>query len=296
MDWARAKNALIVAFLIIDLLLGYRLYAMRQKPELPSPEMAALTRVLSENTITIDSVPEGSPRALGMLRALPYRLPDNELEPALEDLLGQDISLGRPDSVKDGLITWQSENRTVSVTTSGMVTFIDKGDLGKFTSKDRPGDREWAEEKAGAMVKQFLPPNSECTIDSTFDEATGQFLVEFALLYKKDPLVPATAWVWVSPGGITFANVGALNVRETVSTPHALITAPAAISYLASNLVEQKLTPARITSMELAYYLPTRADVVEFQLIPVWEMTVEFSDGGPPQHFHVNAYIGAIEP
>ncbi|MEX2461634.1 MAG: two-component system regulatory protein YycI [Paenibacillaceae bacterium] len=84
MDWSRAKMVLILSFLILNLLLGYQMWATRWDPRLLNSDMSAFKEetkqlLTSKNIKVLITIPKAVPK----LRQISVKFADNNGDPKL---------------------------------------------------------------------------------------------------------------------------------------------------------------------------------------------------------------------
>lgn len=286
MDWARAKTILILCYLVLNLFLGYRLYADPGRGEghltvVDSAQVAKTTARLAEAGIKlVTPVPERAP-ALAKI-TLRHRYSQEEA-----------VSLFFGDS-EGTILRHEEPGRTIYRRGNEILTFYDNGAMiFRLESNQVPVILDSA--AARRIFDEFwverggLPDGAR--FDSIYqDERSGKFLVYYYQEVDNRVIYGGQAVGMVGPGGLETVLLTWFDVTGSAGRKRAVIPPTDALEMVAGQV--KGTWPARefiVEALSLGYFTePYNAR--QWEAVPVWR--VRFRDG---RVYYVNAYTGEME-
>ncbi|MGB4314023.1 MAG: two-component system regulatory protein YycI [bacterium] len=289
MDWGRAKDILIVAFLALNLFLGFRLWTeMSRYP-------AATSQLLPEEiAATLDNLAAAGielavpiPREAPPLPLLQVQVSPLKPQKVAQYLLGnlEDVHIVRTPG-PEGEILFIRGGEELSVYPNGIITY--RYLYPRPPSPGREGIEEWAEEFI-AHQREFGQELRLKEIRELPQEEA--FLVRLEQLYQDRPLVgSAGVEALVAEEGIKFLWQRPLEPIGPAGEKKAIIPATEALLRLAAaregHKGGERLTIAEIT---LGYYNKLY-DAQEWEAVPVWALRTD-----EDQWYYINAFTGEQE-
>jgi hypothetical protein len=298
MDWSRAKDILIVAFLSLNLFLGFRLWTeMSRYP-------AATSQVLPEEiAATLDNL-----AAAGVEVAVP--IPRDT--PPLPLLQVQVSSLNPQKMAQYFLGTLEDVHTVRTPEPQGELLFVRYGEElsvypnGIFTYRylyprshsQSPASTYSTEQEVQHWAEKFIADQRELGQELRLKEIREisqeeAFLVRMEQVYRDRPLVgSAGVEALVSEAGVEFLWQRPLEPIGPAGEEKAIIPATEALLRLAAAREENKggegeiVTVAEIT---LGYYNKLY-DAREWEAVPVWALRTD-----QDQWYYINAFTGEQE-
>lgn len=289
MDWPRVKNILIISFLILNLLLVFRLYVQPNYAfpgeRLSEGGMDAIVKVLEQNGVTINTA---LPRVSSRLPAINISLHTYSAEEIAQmrtNILGplaqQDVA------PEDGQHVFTLGNELLIITARGYVTYIvsdpDPVPIGSAIS----------ETEAKAIANEFMGKKLGNPKDFVFDgisftEGMG-YLVDYVQTYNNFSMFPGYITMVVKPSGVARMWLCQLDISskrgvKDVITPHE------ALLKLHSHRVNSgETSKIEVLRVDLGYYSSIYDSDQAWEAVPVWRIYTSVGD------FKVNALSGIIE-
>jgi hypothetical protein len=287
LNWGQAKNLLIVAFVILDLILvslylDIRRYAPGHSAAgQAEPELVAH---LAENNITLAAelpweVPSLPLLRVGIEKQNPY--------PIALSFFGTltEVNVIRPEDPLLELVFTRDQEELLFYT-SGVNVYTHRG-------LDRsPSDQTavQAEKQAQNFLATHGGSEGLTLIRTVPYRRQGTYLVEFGQSYKGFPLVGASGAVLVvTPEGVENYWRRFLNVLGESGEPRAVITAAEALSALALQRPRPEAIPLTVREVVLGY-LNRVYNADEWEAAPVWRIWT-----GGDSYFYINAFTGELE-
>ncbi len=289
MNWEQAKTILIVAFLGLNLYLGYLVWEQNLRYPtgaalVTSEEVAAVEQRLQEAGVELRvPIPREAP-ALPLLRVemSPVRPYDLAREWFGGDLEGVTVERAPPE---DGSLLFTYQGQELEVQPDRAVSFRDP----------QPGwselDAEQAQEWGAAYQERMAARGQELRLEEVRPAGDEAFQLEFRHYFQNHPLVgrtgararlhrdgPLVVWHrWVSPRGPSGEERSVLPATE-------------ALLRLLSRWEEDPAgPPGAIDEIVLGFYNNVY-DAREWEAVPVWAVRVASGDW-----YYVNAYTGVLE-
>jgi regulatory protein YycI of two-component signal transduction system YycFG len=284
MNWEMAKNWLIVAFFLLDLILGWQVYESRKElksyVESYSDQVANTRTLLAEHGFSLDaSVPANHPD-MSFLRA-------DFSTPSLASLAKTTFPNSKTYTVEQGEGV-QSEQ--------GVLKLLDNGQW-TVTYRVLP---EVSSEDPSTISRYFWNGQGYVLDDSRSarDDKEGHGArLAFLLQFDSFPIFDATATAVVKDHHLSEYTQVFLGNMATSGDKKPTITALDALNNLANAVDKSMLRPDnRIIDIKLGYYhkLPKAAGQSEGMpattyWFPVWRIETE------QQVFYVNAFTGEVD-
>ncbi|MDI6894202.1 MAG: hypothetical protein QME70_06295 [Bacillota bacterium] len=291
MDWARAKNILIVAFLGVNLLLGYRLWtgpatASSSLYTVGAREVREVAAQLRERGVVLAAE---IPRRARPLALLTVSNPPVEPAAVAARFLGPGAEVVQEGDVWLGL----KGQEAVVVYPGGEVFYrrlprpgAQPGGTPPSAGKEKPPDPDRAVQAARDFwgERGGLPTGAD--LDYHAPAGAGRYLVVFTCQAAGHRFFGGRAAALVGPGGVEEA-YGAFPLAEKPSgNPRPILPATEALLRAAPLLVEKG---AVVVQVEEGYYSPVY-DAREWEAVPVWRVRL-----GSGASLYVNAYTGEPE-
>lgn len=286
MNWARAKSLLLLAFLVLDLVLGWSYLNLKQ--EAPGRatggqlEPTLVARLAEKNVTLATELPREMPRLallrVGIEKQNPYAL-------ALS-FFGQldGVKVSRTEEPLLELAFTRGEEALLFYT-SGVTVYTRRG-------LEEPGEQTAAE--AEQRAREFLAAHGGeeglNLVRSVPYRRQGTYLVEFGQSYAGYPLVGASGAVLVvTPAGVENYWRRHLTVFGESGRPRTVVSAADALLALALQRQRPEAAPLIVREVVLGYYNKIyNAD--EWEAAPVWRIWA-----GGDTYFYINAFTGEPE-
>ncbi|MDW7651706.1 MAG: two-component system regulatory protein YycI [Bacillota bacterium] len=277
MDLSRAKTILIIAFLILNLFLGHRLWvspqALQAGRALTGEDAEVAREQLQEAGFEmIVPVPRQIPR-LSLLHV--SRVPYNEKSWA-HSFFGEDV----PGVVTEsGSIRYTKGAETVEVAKNGLVTY--RSDAGDAMGED-----------SRQAVERFLKDHRLWHDDLRFDqiihrEEQGESRVRYVQTYQGFPLFFSSVDALVIGGVVSEMTIFRVAPLGFSNNELQVISALDAVTTFLSQ--EPDFPDKRIADISLGYY-SQNYDAERWEIVPVWRIAA--LDGTV---FYINAFTGDAE-
>ena len=275
MDWPRARAYLIAGFLILNVMLGHRLWQEQHAGEVPDvPKWdPAFQELLGE----LEAV------GVSLAVELPWErpmLPTLRVEPAdYEDCVLAGLFEMREAKVLEG-----KAGRLVFLPPLG-VEFIPRYEAGEGLVPSEEGAREMAEEFFEEMEGMPRSVAYRGVLRGPGDTMT----VQYRRLWDDIPIYPTGLSVEVGPGGVRRVEKMLGGRIQPVGSPERVLEVEAALRALAGELRAQEwVEPRALISAELAYWGEPVDEA--WTAVPAYRLVL--SDG---QVAFVNALDGRLE-
>lgn len=292
MDWPRVKNILIISFLILNMLLVFRLYVQPNfafsAERLSEERMNAIVHVLEQNGVVIASV---LPRVSNRLPAMKIRVRAY----SAEEIFRMRTTILGPSAQQTSTNDFPSEEQPVSfilgseelvVTSRGFVTYYDRG----LT----PMNTAISEDEAKAIANKFMREKLGNPADFAYDgisyiEPMG-YRVDYVQKHKDSLMFTGYVKMIVKPSGVAAMWLCRLVVSsqpwgvKDVLTPH-----EALLSLLSHRLNSGETSKMEVLSIDFGYHGGIHDSDQAWQAPPVWRIYTSVGD------FYVNALSGIIE-
>jgi regulatory protein YycI of two-component signal transduction system YycFG len=286
-NWGRAKTILLVAFFLLDVVLGGLYINLRQVPPGrtapggPEPELVA--QLAERNVALATEVPRETP-SLALLRVGIEKLNPYPLALTFFGTLdGVEVTRGADPLLVLAFSRGEEELRFFS---SGVTVYTRHG-------LEQAGGEQTAaqaEEKARAFLAAHGGADGLVLTRVVPYRRDGTYLVEFGQSYGRFPLVGASGAVLVvTPAGVQNYWRRYLTVFGESGRPRKVVSAAEALLALAFERPYAEAAPLTVREIVLGYYSQIyNAD--EWEAAPVWRIWT-----GGDTYFYVNAYTGELE-
>lgn len=304
MDWARAKRILIVAFLGVNLLLGYRLWTGPAAPgsslySVTPREVREVSAQLRERGVVLAAEIPRRARPLPLLTVSnppvdPARIVAQFLGPEAEAVQQDGVWLGLTGReavvVYPGGEVFYRRLPSPETGSGGVLPPAGPGTGGHVGVGQAGGDRAAGADRAVELARAFwgqhggLPAGAD--LDYRVPVGPGRYLVVFTGQAVGHRFFGSRAAAVVGPGGVEEA-YGAFPVPHKPSgSSRPILPATEALLRAAPLLVEKG---AVVMGVEEGFYSPVY-DAREWEAVPVWRILL-----GSGSVLYVNAYTGAVE-
>jgi len=281
LDLSKAKNILILAFLLLNLFLSYRLWFSPQPLQagrcLSGEDLEKVRVLLTAAGYELAApIPRQAPR-LSLLHV--YREPQQS-DALVEMFLGADVA----ESVTtNGLTVFAKEGNSVTVTPSGQVVF-------RSAAKRKNSLASMEENRQ--LAELFLQERGLWREDLKLDffrsrGAKGDSFFRFVQTYHGFPLFFSTVEVLVAAGQVREVTIYRVASQGFSSKEVQVISALEAVQIF----VEQpSVMPAqKITDISLGYFSEDY-DAERWETVPVWRIA-----GVDGTAVYINAFNGEVE-
>jgi hypothetical protein len=287
-NWRRAKNLLLISFLLLDLMLAWLYVGLRAETRGHAAGVGVEPEILAQladNNITLSTeLPRGTPELavlkVGLKRQNPY--------PLALTFFGslEEVKMVRLDDPL--LIAAFSRGREeLLFYSSGVTVYTCPGPADPAGSSQSKAE---AEQRAREFLAKHGGLDELQLLRSVPYRRQGTFLVEFTQSWQGRPLVGASGAVLVvTPAGVENCWRRYLTVFGESGIRRSVIPAEAALLALALERSRPQATPLTVKEITLGYYNKIyNAD--EWEAAPVWRIWT-----GGDTYFYINAFTGELE-
>lgn len=288
MDWSRAKTFLILAFLFLDIFLGFRILAReseQQWVEAPPPTVGAPEdRLVELNRRGITSnvaIPLESP-LMTFLRVQPQRADARELR---ERFFPGDVEVESQEY--QGATIYTTGEEQLQVWDPGLISYQWEGPVDQ-SATIRP-------EEARPLVEKFFERLGGLPPDARFERVEAGpddgYVVFYGQDYNGRPLFRGgDIHAEIRGGRVVQLDIRWLEVIETSGAPRRIISAYDALLSLREERPEGPEGNLVVEDIQLGYDATGRKLFADWEVQPVWG--IRTSDG---EWHYVNAYTGVVE-
>lgn len=282
MDWSKAKTYLIVAFLLLDILLGWQYYAAQQQEagyvQSFSTQLQELRSLLAERRITLQA---DIPRETPGMRFLQVSSPSQPVPVIVQE------TQRRPQLVEDdkskGTVVYRTADGDFQTTANGFFRVrylppvkLDGGGPAKASDKilQKIGNTVW---RSSLYSEDLI--------------LSGDGLHRFYQHHQKRPVFSASLEVELQNSEIIGYNQKALEIGGEDDIERRVLSAVSAMRSMVETL-DPKTFPAEgdvIRDIRLGYYSPNYDDADVWYLAPVWRIVTDRTV------YYVNAFTGSVE-
>jgi len=274
MDWARAKNILIIAFILLNIFLLYNLFSEEfvfTGSRLSANDLDQLVKFLKTAGIEVSAkdIPQ-SPAKMQVLK-VGYQLIDTDS--LLKKVFGENKNYQQK-----GQLYWNG-NTTLKIDNSIKVTILDKIDVSGLSEGniysfcDRLLDRYGLNEK-DKSVSAFYKSDDGYVVEYQNNYQDHFLDISYIRIKIKKSGELQLEKLWLKPMG--FSNLK----RDIIGAADALLR-------LAS--YKEKAEPLKVTAVESGWYFSWESTDIG-QAVPVWRIK---TDGG--EVYYINAFTGELE-
>lgn len=292
MDWSKAKNILIVSFLILNLLLVYRLYiepiSALATEGLSRERMEAIEQLLVKNGVSVKfALPRTVPRMpVVNIQVRSYKGP--ELEQMKNSILGEGAVQTSVNALPldDQPASFSLGYEELVITARGYVTYYNRQVL--------PQEKTISEEEAKTIAIDFLNQRLGNTTDFALDsisyiEPMG-YRVDFVQKYKGSYVFPGYIMMIVKPSGVAAMWMCRLDINSQLLGSRTIITAhEALLSLLSHRLNAGESGELEVLSMDAGYHSTIYDADQAWPATLVWRIHTAVGD------FYINALSGTLE-
>ena len=292
MDWPRVKNILIISFLILNLLLVFRLYVQPNYAfpgeRLSEESMDAIVEVLKQNGVTINTaLPRVSSRRPAINISL-HAYSAEEIAQMRTNILGplapQDVA------PEDEQYVFTLDNELLIITSRGYVTYI----VNDPDPDPDPVGSAISETEAKAIANEFMGkklgnPKNFVFDGISFTEGMG-YLVDYVQTHNNSSMFDGYITMVVKPSGVARMWLCQLDISSKPWGGKDVLTPHEALLKLHSHRVNSGETDKmEVLRVDLGYYGSIYDSDQAWEAVPVWRIYTSVGD------FKVNALSGIIE-
>jgi regulatory protein YycI of two-component signal transduction system YycFG len=285
MDWSKAKTYLILTFFLLDLLLAFQYYTVRNVDagSVPSfaEQVAEVKELLQNRHLVLDAnVPRETPE-LGFLRV---RYVQADPKQAASKFLQNPRPLDPP-SAHPTWVQFQGDRGTFTFQGPGQFVY----DLAPMPLRVPPADDLQMFDRLYADIGQFVWNPFAYVGDRVTRQGSGE-TVEYVQMYENYPIFSAAIRVTVENQLAVRIQQSALEVLGEEGSKKAVLSAVGALRSLAESMDKSALPDhnKRIREIKLGFYSkPFLTD--SWYLAPMWRITTD------EDVYYVNAMTGEVE-
>jgi len=275
MDWSRAKNILIIAFLLTNIILAFNIYNGYRDLLVSDQEISEVIEILNEKGIEINSDIPRDASIPGIL-TVEYR----EFVPAkLAAGFFGDASL-EPIKQDDSTI-FMGNGKKLEVKNNSEIIYLD------LSLKDELKS-DLAANDAVNISKDFLIKtglyNSSMIVDEVISTEKG-YSVTYAQKYEDKPLEVSIVQLEVTPRGVYSLYMLWLNPKSMENDRKKIIPASQAVLKVVSTNEIFKNASVKIEDIKLVYYFNWKG-AKEGEAFPAWKIRVN------EENYYINALTG----
>lgn len=288
MNWRRAKNLLLVSFLLLDLALAWLYQGLRAETMGHAAGAGVdpeIVKQLGENNITLATeLPRGTPELallrVGVMRQNPY--------PLALTYFGtlEGVNMVRLDNPLLQA-AFSRDEEEVLFYSSGVTVYTRHDESGPAGGNQSTAE---AEKRAHQFLVEHGGLGDLQLLRTVPYRRQGTYLVEYTQNWQGRPLVGASGAVLVvTPTGVENCWRRYLTVLGESGIRRSVVSSEAALLALALDRPRPEVAPMTIKEITLGYYNKIyNAD--EWEAAPVWR----FWTGGD-HYYYVNAFTGEME-
>lgn len=291
MDWPRVKSILIIGFLILNLIMAYRLYVLPDFPQdsdqLSIEDKEAIVAVLEKSGMKLNLTLPTEVSRMPVLNIRVRSLSAVEISTLKESLLGPSAlqtSLGAVPS-RDHAVRFVNGQEELLVNSLGYVTYNN-------WALAETSDQIMAEE-ARTIADEFLRDKLGNTKDFIYDSISIDpfgYRVDYVQKHKDSYMFPGYIEMVVKSSGVAHMYLCRLEVdpqfarSKSVVAPH-----QALLSLLSHQLNTGGVADIEITRLQLGFYSRMHDSDMAFPAVAVWKIGTSVGD------FYFNALSGVYE-
>ncbi len=284
MRWEQAKVVMIAAFFLLDLFLGWRLYAGQATAVAPAPAPAPLT-VGNADTPGADVRFEGVlPSYPGSLPTLTIALQTPNAAAIAAHLLRTDYQVERQGSI----MTYAGRAASIQYT-NGALLFQRVPATPSTAAPPTAGQARF--EADGFLARMAVAPANLEYDPAASGQHGGAWDVAYDQRYQGQPLFNGHCDVTVDGGGVRAASCLWVRVIGPAQSARPILAPAAALQRVAAVQGATASSPLVVDDIVLGYVAATYPANAAWPTIPAWR--VELADGSL---YYVNAYTGTLVP
>lgn len=306
MDWSRAKTILIIAYVVLDLVLAWRLFTDPIRSRGMARELSAgdARRVEEEAASHGIEIRCAVPRDAAPMPMLTVRKAQADPDALAFSLLrGAGPAVARHE--EQGKIVYELGGERVTVYENGVTVYERlSGQAARPASRMPAGEEArqgsapegFDEKTAVSLARKFWGERNGLPQDARFDSAVwngryGAFAVNFYQEHRRTPLFAGRRFALVGPEGVLMAMVSWFEVVAPGRQPVSTLTVADAIKALYPLAEERDSAGEKIVirDMRLGYYTEAY-NARQWEAVPAWRFQLQ--DG---TNLYVNAYTGDLE-
>ncbi|HHY94063.1 MAG TPA: hypothetical protein GX513_03495 [Firmicutes bacterium] len=287
MDWPRAKNILIIAFLGINLLLGYRLWAGPGGPNaslytITPQEVGEVSAQLRDRGVVLACE---VPRRARPLALLVVQNQHTDVQQLADRFFGAGVTVDH----EGDLSVARVGNETLAIDITGAMHYSRSGPAsGDGVTPPGPAvDTARAVDVAREFWRGHGGMPAGLELDYQVPLGSGRYLVVFSQKTQGAWFFGSQAIAVVGSGGVEEAYAAWPQAVKPSGAARPILPATEALLRVLPLLTQDKGTV--VVEVRVGYYSETY-DAREWEAVPVWRLRL-----GSGEVVYVNAYTGAVE-
>lgn len=295
MDWPKAKNILIVCFLIVNLLLVTRLYIIPQLDIAVRPvSREAIIRVLEMNDVRLASSLPRRTSTAPFARVSIRSYTAKEIADLALKILG-------PSGVRVTPNDQPSEDHPVTfmLGTDELVVVTGRGYISYQNRAVQPSSVQLSEQEARRLAEEFFRERLGGPRDFTFDSTTvmdtdiqsKSYRIDYVQKHRDSYVFPGYIMIVVKPGGVAAMWMCRLNVSYEPGTAKRTLSATEAVlSLLNYRHNAGDHSEMTVFGADFGYHSPIYDSVdPSWRAVPIWRIKTSLGD------YYINAHSGVPE-
>ena len=287
MDWSKAKNILILAFLALNIFLGYSLW---KEAYLLFPSRVVTYQEIEKAEQKLDSInlelKASIPRQIYFMSFLTVSNKTYEGEDLAGILFSEEYSIDRSNE-EEGFVVFQEGKNELAIWDKGKVVFTRE----PFSSIEDE-TQEMEEEEAASVAEEFLQEFGLFPFEARLEEVVafedGRYFLLYNQVYKNQALFGSYLKVWVHPNGVEGFELYWLKPEGFSGEDISTVSAASALLNL-SEVISESEEKKVVESISIGYYSEA-FDAQKWDTVPVWRIKIT----GRGIYF-INAYTGELE-
>jgi regulatory protein YycI of two-component signal transduction system YycFG len=290
MDFGKAKSILIVAFIIVNLLLGRTLFIRQNQNVVANGLDKHVLEVIQtlfekQNIVLKTTLPVSTPQ-MSFLELSYFEMDFEEVAKGFFGSLEGVVTDIRTDEVSSGVFSRGEEQLIVN--TNGTIVYFNYSQRGTIYP-------ELTEELAIKIATDFLKdkkalPRDAVLFRSIYYPEIGSYGIEFSQEYNGFHIGNSTIEIEVTTSGVRSYLQYWVQPKGNVGERKNVIPATEVLLRLADRLKTQEFSgPIIVKDIRLGHY-SKHYDAATFVAVPAWRIWI---DG--MQDFYINAYTGDFE-
>lgn len=284
MDWSRAKTILIIAFAIVNIVLGANLlvktYGGFKTVIIHQEEINQAVSILESYGVNVEcDIPRKVP-AMSFLT-----VGHQAIEPRKVAKKFFNTENLKQEKTEDGVSFFYDKQQLI-VMNNGIISYFNN-------EQEEKKYRNLTSQKAKEIAEEFMQKHGGIPDDAKFDrifyyDQSNSFLVEYVQQYKDYFLASSYIDVLVTESGVKSYYSSWLKVKGYSGPSKKLISPIHALLKMVDILKTQEgvLT---ITGIDLGYY-SRYYNAESWQAVPVWRITTQQKES-----YYINGYTGELE-
>lgn len=296
MDWGRAKAILIVAFLLLDVYLGYE-YFLQHEQRISwgrwreAAEPGTVQKSLAEaGIVLLGPLPSPPPP----MRRLLLRVASPDADDVARGFFGnrrelQESAWAGADTRVAGR-TFRLGLERLTVLYDGLVLYERRDVAGGSVGQTMDAAAARTEAERFLRTHGGIPADADLDLVSPLGGGRPAFQVVYLQKYRNWRLFDAYIALEVVPGGVRAMQRVWLEPRGLAGPRQPVITAERALERLAAELRRTEHDRVLVERIDLGYYGGLQEPAAQWEAVPAWRIITR---GG--EQFYINGHTGELE-